>query len=324
MRECKRLHVGGLVAKHISVSSPGQLVNASMPIDKTEFGIVMDVSLGQPKNAAILIFVTELGMMVFLQPVISLFVAVSMIALQLSLESYLLLFGATARLASFEHPEKIPLPMVVTECGIMTEVSPEHSEKALSPIAVMELGIVMDSSPEHPEKTDLSIAVTSFGIVMDFRLKQRKKAFSPIAVTELGIVMDSSLEHPKKAHSPIVVTNSGIVMDIREQQPKNASSPIVVMVLGMMVRQQPAINLFVFVSMIALQSSLASYFLLFGATVRLVSPEHLEKTPLPIVVTESGIVTDVSPEHPEKAPSPIVVTESGIVMDPSTEQSLKA
>lgn len=74
-----------------------------MPIDKTEFGIVMDVSLGQPKNAAILIFVTELGMMVFLQPVISLFVAVSMIALQLSLESYLLLFGATARLASFEQ-----------------------------------------------------------------------------------------------------------------------------------------------------------------------------------------------------------------------------
>lgn len=179
-----------------------------MPIDKTEFGIVMDVSLGQPKNAAILIFVTELGMMVFLQPVISLFVAVSMIALQLSLESYLLLFGATARLASFE---------------------------------------------------------------------QRKKAFSPIAVTELGIVMDSSLEHPKKAHSPIVVTNSGIVMDIREQQPKNASSPIVVMVLGMMVRQQPAINLFVFVSMIALQSSLASYFLLFGATVRLVSPEHYRR-----------------------------------------------
>ena len=39
-----------------------------------------------------------------------------------------------------------------------------------------------------------------------------------------------------------------------------------------------------------------------------VREEHSQKAPLPIVVTESGIVMAVREEHPWKALSPIVVT----------------
>ena len=54
----------------------------------TEFGIFTDVKLLQPQKAYLLIEETELGMIVFLQPHSKLLVAVSIKALQLSLESY--------------------------------------------------------------------------------------------------------------------------------------------------------------------------------------------------------------------------------------------
>ena len=54
----------------------------------TEFGIFTDVKPLQPQKAFQLIEETELGMIVFLQPLSNLLVAVSIKALQLSLESY--------------------------------------------------------------------------------------------------------------------------------------------------------------------------------------------------------------------------------------------
>jgi len=70
--------------------------------------------------------VTEFGIIVFLQPATNLFVAVSIIALQLSRESYVALFLSTITEVSPEQPIKATLLMSVTELGMVTEVSPEQ------------------------------------------------------------------------------------------------------------------------------------------------------------------------------------------------------
>ena len=61
---------------------------AELPIDVTELGITTDVKTLQTENAKMPISVTEFGMIELLQPCSNLLVAVSIIALQLSLESY--------------------------------------------------------------------------------------------------------------------------------------------------------------------------------------------------------------------------------------------
>ena len=53
----------------------------------TEFGISMEVKPVQPLKALFPILVTELGITVFMQPEISVLVEVSIIALQVLLES---------------------------------------------------------------------------------------------------------------------------------------------------------------------------------------------------------------------------------------------
>ena len=62
---------------------PMQLQKASSPMLVTELGIVTDVKPSQPRKAYSPMLVTELGMIVFLHPVISVLVAVSIMALQL-------------------------------------------------------------------------------------------------------------------------------------------------------------------------------------------------------------------------------------------------
>ena len=64
----------------------GHQLKASSPIDDTLFGMSMDVNLHH-WNARTPMLVTPMGMFVFVQPNNSLFVAVSIIALQLSRES---------------------------------------------------------------------------------------------------------------------------------------------------------------------------------------------------------------------------------------------
>ena len=55
-----------------------------------------------------------------------------------------------------------------------------------------------------------------------------------------------------------------------------------------------------------------------------VSPVQSEKASYPMVVTESGIVTDVRPVQPSKTCHPMLVTESGMVTEVSPVQPLKA
>ena len=70
--------------------------------------------------------VTLLGMVVFGQPAINVLLSLSMIALQLSLESYLGLLGATTIDVKLEQSQKVPQPMLVTLLGISTEVKLEQ------------------------------------------------------------------------------------------------------------------------------------------------------------------------------------------------------
>ena len=67
---------------------PLQPLKASYPMLVTEFGMVKEVRPLQPAKALSLMLVTELGITVLLHPVTSVFDAVSMMALQSFLESY--------------------------------------------------------------------------------------------------------------------------------------------------------------------------------------------------------------------------------------------
>ena len=54
------------------------------------------------------------------------------------------------------HPEKAPLPILVTLLGILIEVSPLQPEKVLLPILVTLFGILIEVSDVQPSKTPLS------------------------------------------------------------------------------------------------------------------------------------------------------------------------
>ena len=66
--------------------------------------------------------VTLLGITVFLHPTTNVLVVFSIIALQLSRESYLELPSSTVTEVKPLQQENAPLPMVVTLLGIVTEV----------------------------------------------------------------------------------------------------------------------------------------------------------------------------------------------------------
>ena len=74
--------------------------------------------------------VTLLGMIVFLQPEIKVFDDVSIIALQLLRESYLVFPLATVTEVKPEQLAKAISPMEVTLVGIMMEVKLEQYRKA--------------------------------------------------------------------------------------------------------------------------------------------------------------------------------------------------
>ena len=90
----------------------------------TELGISTEVRPLQPENAANPMEVTELGISVFLQPATKVFVAVLMMALQLSRLSYVVLPESTTIVSRPLQPENAEFPMEVTESGISTEVRP--------------------------------------------------------------------------------------------------------------------------------------------------------------------------------------------------------
>ena len=72
----------------------------------TLLGITTEVKLEQYRKALDPMLVTLLGIVVLLHPAINVFVWVSIIALQLSLESYVGLPSATAMEVKLEQPSK--------------------------------------------------------------------------------------------------------------------------------------------------------------------------------------------------------------------------
>ena len=88
---------------HVTLVRFSQAQNALLPMLVTELGMDMLVRLEQPLNAASPMLVTELGMTVFLHPDINLFVAVSIIALQFSRESYTEFSASTTMDVREEH-----------------------------------------------------------------------------------------------------------------------------------------------------------------------------------------------------------------------------
>ena len=115
-------------------------------------------------------------MVVFLQPASKVFVAVSIIALQLSLESYLELPLSTTIDSKPLQPEKALPRIEVTELGMVTLVKPLQSSKALSPIEVTELGMVTLVKPLQPLKAPLPIEVTELGMETLVKPLQKAKA----------------------------------------------------------------------------------------------------------------------------------------------------
>ena len=90
----------------------------------------MEVKVSKPPKASSPMLVTVLGIVVFLHPDTSVFVAFSMMALQPLRESYLAFPLSTFIDVKPEQPQNGLYPRVVTLLGIVTVVIPEHESKA--------------------------------------------------------------------------------------------------------------------------------------------------------------------------------------------------
>ena len=118
--------------------------------------------------------VTELGITVFLHPATKVLKPLRMIALQLSLESKVVLSDATDIVSIKGQFWKGLFPMYSTELGIVMEVKLEQPEKALFPMLLTELGIVMEVKLEQPWKAKSPILYwyRELGKVMEVRSVQ--------------------------------------------------------------------------------------------------------------------------------------------------------
>lgn len=89
------------------------------------------------------------------------------------------------------------------------------------------------------------------------------------------------------------LTELGMLIEKREPHPEKAEGPIDETVLGIVVFLHPTINLFVFLSIIALQLLRLSYTLLAAFTLIEAKPPHPEKAEEAIEITELGMVKAV-------------------------------
>ena len=113
----------------------------------------------------------------------------------------------------------------------------------------------------------------------------------------------------------MLVTLEGMVMEVRELQPQNAEFPMLVTLEGIIVVLQPWINVFVEVSIIALQLLRESYLLLFSSTIIDVRELQPQNASLPMLVTLEGMEMDVRELQLRNAEYPMLVTLEGMEMD---------
>ena len=126
---------------------------------------------GKSRNMAkakLPIVATVLGIVVGLHPVMSLLVAVSIIALQPFLLSYTVLPASTVMDVKLLQYTKALPSMWVTEAGMVIEVNLVQSLKALCSIFVTELGMVMDCNLVA-SNAKIPIVVTEEGMVTEVK-----------------------------------------------------------------------------------------------------------------------------------------------------------
>ena len=128
------------------------------------------------------IFVIPSGIIVFLQPCINLFVDVSIIALQLLRESYVVLLLSTVIDVRPSQPRKGWSLIDVTLYGMLIYIKPQPL-KAPSPIVVTPLGIVIDVRLEQLKKAPVPIDVTLSGMFIDVIPEQNINAVLPMSAT---------------------------------------------------------------------------------------------------------------------------------------------
>ena len=162
----------------------------------TELGRVMEVREEQPENAYSPMLVTELRIMVDWHPAIRVLVAVSIMALQFSRESYTVLPLSTTKEVRLSQPLNALSPMLVTELGRVMEVRERQPSNALYPMLVTELGMVMEVREEQLLNALSPMFVKELGRMMEVREEQPAKAAHPMLVTELGMVMEVRLSIP--------------------------------------------------------------------------------------------------------------------------------
>ena len=162
------------------------------PIETTELGMLIDKRFEQPQKAQSPMAVTVLRIIVFWHPTTSVFVAVSMMALQLFRESYTVLPSATVICSMSGHEPKAFLPIKVTEDGISNDVR-EVDIKASYPMKATALPNATDASDEQFQNAVEPMVVTLFGNVMDARLEQKLNARSPMVSTVTGISTETRL-----------------------------------------------------------------------------------------------------------------------------------
>ena len=98
-----------------------------------------------------------------------------------------------------------------------------------------------------------------------------------MVVTPLPMVAEVRPLQPEKADSPIDVMLLGMMTEMRLLHPKKAKEAMDVTLLGMVVFLQPCIKVLLAVSIIALQLSRESYFVLPLSTLMEVRPIQLTK-----------------------------------------------
>ena len=130
-----------------------------------------------------------------------------------------------------------------------------------------------------------------------------------MVVTLLGITIDVRLLHALKANIPIEVMPLGMVI-LCDCELWKAKSPIEVTVSGITVFKLLLTNLFVVVSIMALQFSRESYTVCPASTFSSVKLVFL-KGLFSMLVTVLGRVNDFNPGQKSKAPVPMVVNVLG-------------
>lgn len=137
--------------------------------------------------------VTELAILEFMQPVISCWVLVLMMALQSLLELKSGLPLSTTIFEMFEQFWKGFTPIFETDWGMLTAVIPMQFANAAVPIEVRERGKSIDVNVVQSEKDFSSIVVTESDSLTDVKLLQPRNAKLSMVVTEEGMETEFKL-----------------------------------------------------------------------------------------------------------------------------------